>query len=1207
MADGQVVIEITADNRQAVQAAQDTSNSITNSFGGMFKTLSLTAAAATVGKTLLEWGKAAVEAASELQEVQNVVDVTFGDSANEIESWAKNARDQFGLTETQAKKFASTLGATMKSQGLAGDEIVEMSENLSGLAADMASFYNLDFETAFQKIRSGISGETEPLKQLGINMSVANLEAFALTQGITKAFDKMSQSEQTQLRYQYLMQATADAQGDFARTSDGYANSMRKLETAIETVKTKMGAPFLNTIADATNSLTELIDVLYPEDRSTKTILNDFAGIDAQTKKELAETERSYRIVIEAIEELEKLDENGEAVLKVSNFADGINKLDSTSPTNWQTVLGSFSRYKDVASIWGETDAPEKVKELASALSGEQGAQAKAQAIDTLLQALKDNADGIAKYGGMNKENVLGIIGGLEEKAKNLKPDDLKGWNDWFTLLADSFPGLMTSTDFAGLKQVIGDIAVESGNIRATSVSNWEHFAGALKQVGGIREADVQSIKDLSEALGSEDVDANKAGAWQTMLSTLGQNAEAIGKIRGTNAEEASNWLKSIATSANMLDASDTDGWNQLFTILLEGLPGLSETEEGKEFFAAIEANANAAANSTNAVANSEAVMGNAADSASAKQAELLRVIKEQARYFPGLNDLIDANTGELRGGTQAIREYMEEWRKIRDNDSNFKNLRSKYQALQKWNDELALTEAENKTRYSALSPEGQGMIGRFSGDYAQQKAQYEMLMNIAKKQAEQAVKHPEFGKTYAFASRNDYANYGFTQEEHDLIVGLQNTIRNPFADSTNAMALIKEVGEAQSAVYDYIVQVDALDKANTSFADDVEKSVYTMDDVTGAAEDAAEALAEETEAEKEAMRELLKTADEAMQAVIDYYNNVRTSVAQSVSNVVGGFHEAITKSDEELRELKKNRDRLDAEIKAEKNKKEKDKKIKKLQEVDIKIETISGERPSAQKMINNLQSQLNFMSEYQSLMDKARQNNVSEDVLAQLADGSTESMEYLRALSQASEGEVADINRLYGEVGEQKKTFIDNLTEQKLAVDNVWNGLVDDASSALTALASKDKDAFNAADGLIGNFIDGLKNRKEELNKEILSVTTKIGMLTTLGKGFNFQFGVNGVPAIKLLPKHKNGLDYVPFDGYTAQLHEGESILTKEEARIWRGYMEGNSNFLSGAIWNNAPDMGGNVYLDGQIVGNVVSARQGRQFRRLERSGWRG
>lgn len=194
MADGQVVFEISGDNRGVKQSLQDTTSAIEsesrkwdkaagqsadtmeNKLTGAFKAISVAAVAMKVGKALLDFGKDAIQAASDLEEVQNVVDVTFGDGARQIERWAKAAGQQFGLTETQAKKFTSTLGAMMKSAGLTGPEIVGMSTDLAGLAADMASFYNLDFETAFQKIRAGISGETEPLKQLGINMSV-NLRA----------------------------------------------------------------------------------------------------------------------------------------------------------------------------------------------------------------------------------------------------------------------------------------------------------------------------------------------------------------------------------------------------------------------------------------------------------------------------------------------------------------------------------------------------------------------------------------------------------------------------------------------------------------------------------------------------------------------------------------------------------------------------------------------------------------------------------------------------------------------------------------------------------------------------------------------------------------------------------------------------------------------------------------------------------------------
>jgi hypothetical protein len=101
--------------------------------------------------------------ASDLVETQNVVDVTFEDSASTINKWAQEALNAYGITETKAKQYSSTLGAMLKSMGVADDQVLKMSTDMAGLAADMASFYNLDHDTAFEKIRSGISGETEPL------------------------------------------------------------------------------------------------------------------------------------------------------------------------------------------------------------------------------------------------------------------------------------------------------------------------------------------------------------------------------------------------------------------------------------------------------------------------------------------------------------------------------------------------------------------------------------------------------------------------------------------------------------------------------------------------------------------------------------------------------------------------------------------------------------------------------------------------------------------------------------------------------------------------------------------------------------------------------------------------------------------------------------------------------------------------------------
>lgn len=296
MADGKVVFQIDGDARGVKTTIKDVTNDIEKEskkwdnavkdstdkgegfFKGMLKGIAGAISAAAIAKLILDWCKAAIQAASDLQEVQNVVDVTFGDSSKQIQTWSEQAGKQYGLTETQAKRYASTIGAMLKSQGVAHEQMLSMSKDLAGLAADMASFYNLDFDTAFEKIRAGISGETMPLKQLGINMSVANLEAFALEKGIKKSYAAMSQGEQTMLRYQYLMKATADAQGDFARTSDSMANATRRVEASWDTIKTKGGALLLQVIEPLTSGLADFLNKL--TETPERTVLDDFADID---------------------------------------------------------------------------------------------------------------------------------------------------------------------------------------------------------------------------------------------------------------------------------------------------------------------------------------------------------------------------------------------------------------------------------------------------------------------------------------------------------------------------------------------------------------------------------------------------------------------------------------------------------------------------------------------------------------------------------------------------------------------------------------------------------------------------------------------------------------------------------------------------------------------------------------------------------------
>lgn len=227
----QIESELVNANRRLQQMEEETEDvrQQASQLGNSFGQLGSIVAGLGLGMLMKQQISEAIDYASDLTEVQNVVDTVFGDNSA-INNWSENMLNAVGLNELSAKQFAGTMGAMLSSSGVAQDKVEDMSMSITELAGDMASFYNLDAEEAFNKIRSGISGETEPLKQLGINMSVANLEAYALSQGIKTSYSELDQASQTMLRYHYLMDATSNAHGDFARTSGSYANQVKLLK-----------------------------------------------------------------------------------------------------------------------------------------------------------------------------------------------------------------------------------------------------------------------------------------------------------------------------------------------------------------------------------------------------------------------------------------------------------------------------------------------------------------------------------------------------------------------------------------------------------------------------------------------------------------------------------------------------------------------------------------------------------------------------------------------------------------------------------------------------------------------------------------------------------------------------------------------------------------------------------------------------------------
>lgn len=233
-------------------------------------------AAAFSLKKLIDFGKECIELGSDLSEVQNVVDVTFPQMSAQVDEFAQNAASAFGLSETMAKQFTGTFGSMAKAFGFSEQEAYDMSTALTGLAGDVASFYNLEQDAAYTKLKSVFTGETESLKDLGVVMTQTALDSFALANGFGKTTSAMTEAEKVALRYQFVTEQLSAASGDFVRTSDGWANQVRVLSLQFDSLKATIGQGLINlftpilkvintligklaTLASAFKSFTEMI------------------------------------------------------------------------------------------------------------------------------------------------------------------------------------------------------------------------------------------------------------------------------------------------------------------------------------------------------------------------------------------------------------------------------------------------------------------------------------------------------------------------------------------------------------------------------------------------------------------------------------------------------------------------------------------------------------------------------------------------------------------------------------------------------------------------------------------------------------------------------------------------------------------------------------------------------------------------------------
>ena len=387
-----------------------------------------TAVGFQLGYGLLSFVKQSFELGSSITEVENVVDVAFGSMASKAYEFASTATEQFGLSELAAKQYAGTMMAMLNSTGVAQDAAAEMSTTLAGLAGDLASFYNISTDEAFMKLRSAIAGETEPMRQLGVNMTVAALESYALSQGITKSWQSMTQAEQAMLRYNYLMSATAQQQGDYARTINSFANQWRLLTLNVQQFSATIGQGLIAAVLPAIQAINALFVVL----------------------QRAATAFRNFMYVLTGYE-------GGGSGGFVDEFA-GIGDV-STGLENLGTAGGDASGGLDDA-----TDSAKDLKKALSVLDFDQ------------LNQLSDSTPASGSGGGAGGGGIGGISGGngLGDLSSNIfdpGKNKTEGYiNEWAERIREAF----LDHDWEGLGFEIAD-GLNRGLQKIYDVINWEN------------------------------------------------------------------------------------------------------------------------------------------------------------------------------------------------------------------------------------------------------------------------------------------------------------------------------------------------------------------------------------------------------------------------------------------------------------------------------------------------------------------------------------------------------------------------------------------------------------------------------------------------------------------------------------------------------------------------------------------------------------
>jgi hypothetical protein len=558
-----------------------------------------------------------------------------------------------------------------------------------------------------------------------------------------------------------------------------------------------------------------------------------------------------------------------------------------------------------------------------------------------------------------------------------------------------------------------------------------------------------------------------------------------------------------------------------------------------------------------------------------------LGVMQRLQTTIPGVSSVLNAQTGEIDGGTEALYSYIDAWQKAQEAAVIGSAFERKKTVISQMKTAIADTKVELYIALAELDRYNQQMASEVPAIMEREAKNFGMSLE-------------EFIKT----------QYGGNES---ALRDLAETMTDTYSDE-GYWAAVNRVNELEA-------DLRTTDNLLKQTEEDIENGERLYEEMFGVAADGAEELIEDlTQVQKarlgdtQALDDITKALEsfaDASERIADIHQETWDDTAKSVDSVIKGFERFLTpaqKAREEMQQL------TEASLKYDEN-----------GQLSKSWTDAESSLPQMGKMLQSMKDQITYMQEYQNMLAALEAQNVGADILAYFADGSMENYDILAELLE-NPTRLQDFVDLYQQREAAKGTFTSTLTDYKLKGNDEYQALVDTASEAISQLDMANP-AQDSAERTVEGIAVGIAAALPEVTAQVNAVLEQVARLANLG-GYTYGsdfFGGGGTlifsgtsrPSYGISGSNAGGLDYVPFDGYLSMLHQGEAVLTAEEARVWRNMQYSRNSGIDydalGGVMRDNVQAGGNVYLEGRTVGKVLSAVQADSYRGLERSGWQG